>query len=128
MRARIVLPILLIVVSLGMLVCACGSNKGIRGEIIGIEARVPLAEAQSGQFKSGAYTGNLVVLLPDGEKITAKYSKDLLSDIKGCPKFNTDQLKGGGFVATITIQLKEHQEVLLVRNQSDQWEVSKVIK
>jgi hypothetical protein len=112
---------------LTLLLSACGARvKGQRGEIIGVTAQVSLDEASSGKIENMAYAGSLVLLL-DGEEVTASCPKELLSDVRGCPTFNADQISGG-FVASIVVSLKENQEALLVRNESDEWEVIEILE
>ena len=62
-----------------------------------------------------AYLGNIVVLLQDNEEVIAKCPEEFLLEITGAPIFNVDQISGG-FVASITIQLDERQNVILDRN------------
>jgi len=111
-----------------LLLAGCrGAPVGQQGEIIGIKAQTSLEEAQSGEIKNMAYVGTIVVLLPDDEEVIANCPEEFLSDITGAPAFNVDQISGG-FVATMTINLKEHQNVLLIRNEAGEWEVTKVLK
>jgi hypothetical protein len=111
-----------------LLLAECrGAPVRQQGEIIGIKAQTSLEEAQSGKIKNMAYVGTIVVLLPDHEEVIANCTEELLSDITGGPAFNVDQISGR-IVATITINLKEHQNVLLVRNEAGEWEVTKVLK
>jgi hypothetical protein len=127
MKARFILQLIIIIFCLSLFACGGGSDNDVQGEIIGIKAQASMDELQSGDIKNLAYAGNLTVLLPDGETITVAYPKELLSEIEGCPQFNTDQIKGG-FVATIDIKLDDHQEVIVFLNQNEEWEVKQVIK
>jgi len=111
-----------------LLLAGCdGAPAGQQGEIIGIKARISLEEAISMEIKNMAYVGTIVVLLPDNEEVSANCTEEFLSDIKGAPVFNVDQISGA-FVATITVDLEEHQNVLIVRNEAGEWEVKKVLK
>jgi hypothetical protein len=111
-----------------LLLAGCsGAPAGQQGEIIGITTQISFEEAQSGEIKNMAYAGTVVVLLPDNEEVIANCPEEFLSNIPGVPVFNVDQISGG-FVATITVKLEEHQNVLLVRNEADEWEVTKVLK
>ena len=100
---------------------------GQQGEIIGITAQISLRDAQEGDIKNIAYVGTIVVLLSDSEEVIAHCNEEFLSDMKGAPAFNVDQVSGA-FVVTITINLKEHQNVLLVRDEADEWKVTRVLK
>ncbi|MGB3716272.1 MAG: hypothetical protein WA996_17765 [Candidatus Promineifilaceae bacterium] len=104
-----------------------GAPSGQQGEIIGITAQIPFEEAQSGEINNMAYNGTVVVLLPDDEVVTANCAEEFLPDIASAPVFNVEQVSGG-FVATITIKLEEHQNVLLDRNEAGEWEVTEVLE
>jgi len=111
-----------------LLLAGCGgAPAGQQGEIIGIQAQTSLEEAQSGKIKNMAYVGTIIVLLPDNEEVIASCTEEFLPDITGAPVFNVDQISGG-FVATITINLEEHQNILLVRNEAGEWEVTEVLE
>ena len=111
-----------------LLLAGCGgAPAGQQGEIIGITAQISLAEAQEGEIADMAYVGTIKVLLPDNEEVIANCPDEFLSDIIGAPVFNVDQISGG-FVATITVILEEHQNVWLVRNKAGEWEVTEVLK
>ena len=101
--------------------------KQVKGEIVGVLAKVALNELTTGNIKTMAYSGEIVVMLPDSEEVNVICTKDLLSNVKGCPIFNSNNISGG-IVATITVGLKEHQEIQIVRNKSDNWEVEKILK
>ena len=102
-------------------------DKQFKGEVVGIHAKALLEELSTGKIENLAYGGKLAVMLDDGQKVDVACPEDLLSDLKGCPKFNTKEINGG-FVASITIDLKEKQKVLLICNQSNEWEVAKILK
>ena len=111
-----------------LLLAGCGGAPADQqGEIVGITAKIPFEEAQSGEINNIAYVGTIVVLLPDNEIVIANCAEEFLSDITGGPVFNVDQISGG-FVAEITIKLEDHQNVLLVRNKADEWEITMVLK
>jgi hypothetical protein len=106
----------------------CAGNKQVKGKIVGVIAKTSFDEIASGkEITNMVYGGKLVVLLPDGEKIEALCTLELLSNVNGCPKFN-QKLKAGVMVANVSVRINEQQEVLLVRNQSKEWEVSEIIQ
>jgi len=123
-----------------LLLAGCGGAPAEQqGEIIGVKAQTSPEEAQSGEINNLTYIGTILVLLPDNEEVIANYTEEFLSDITEAPGFNVDQFTFSiddifyksdleGYVATITIDLKEHQNVLLVRNDAGEWEVTKVLK
>ena len=102
-------------------------EKKIIGEVVNVNAKARLEEMTTGNIENLAYGGKLGVLLQDGQKVDAKCSEDLLSELKGCPKFNTKEINGG-FVASIAIDMKEEQKVMLIRSQSNEFEVLKILK
>lgn len=111
-----------------LLLAGCdGAPAGQQGEIIGITAQISFQETGAKEVKNMAYGGTIVVLFPDNEEVTANCSEEFLSDITGAPVFNVDRISGA-FVTKITVTLEEHQNVLLVRNEDDEWEVTKVLK
>lgn len=111
-----------------LLLAGCGgASTGQKGEIIGITAQVAFEEAQSGEIENLAYAGTVVALLPDVGEVVASCTAECLSDIAEAPDFNVDEI-GGGFVATITINLDEAQDALLVENEAGEWEVTEVLK
>jgi len=102
-------------------------DKQVKGEIVGVLAKAPLEELTGGnKLKNLQYGGKLIVLLSDGEKVKATCNADFLSNVKGCPTFTTKKL--GGMVATISLIIEKQQKVLLVRNQANEWKVTKVLK
>jgi hypothetical protein len=122
-----------------LLLAGCGgAPTGQPGEIIGVKARIPLQELVDGKISNLTYIGTVVVLLPDNEQVVANCTEEFLSDITGPSISNVGQFtysiddtvfsESRGFVATITIDLEEHQNVLLVRNEADEWDVTKVLK
>lgn len=119
-----------------------GAPSGQQGEIIGITAKVPFEEVQSGQLRNLSYVGTIDVLLPDEGVVIANCSEEYLLDITEAFVFIDDQFSytlgesvfsfsDGGFIATISINLdnlKEPQSVVLARNEVDEWEVIEVLK
>jgi hypothetical protein len=120
-----------------LLLAGCGgASAGQQGEITGIKARVPMEEVQSGKISNLTYVGTVVILLPDNEQVVADCAEEFLSYITRPSAFNLGKftytvddivLSGGGFVATITINPEEHQNVLLDRNQDGDWEVTEIL-
>jgi hypothetical protein len=114
------------------LACVCAltilgcSGGGVRGEIVGVGANVSLADLTSGNIKNAYYSGTITVLLEKDKKVTAKCPKELLANIKGCPKLDSGE--AGGTSAMIDLTMKEHQKVVLVQKEKDKWEVSEIIK
>lgn len=126
LRSIVCLTIVLLIAST-MVGYAEPKQEQVEGEIVGIAAKARLDELTSGDIKNMAFAGKLSVLLPDGKKVDANCNETYLKDVKGCPKFNKKEIRGG-FIATITVSLKEHQKVMLVRNQSNGWNVAKILK
>jgi len=120
-----------------LLLTGCGGvSAGQQGEITGIKARVPMEEVQSGKISNLTYVGTVVVLLPDNEQVVADCAEEHLSYITRSSVLNSDKFtyaiddivfSGGGFVATITITLEEHQNVLLDHNENGDWEITKIL-
>lgn len=111
-----------------LVLAACGGGSaGQEGEIIGITAQVAMEEAQSGNIEHLAYAGTVVVLMPDVGEVVANCNAECLSDIAEAPDFNVDEI-GGGFVATITINVGQAQDALLVEDEAGEWEVTEVLK
>jgi hypothetical protein len=102
-------------------------GKQFKGEIVGVHAKARFEELTSGEIKNLAYGGKLAILLEDGKKVDATCPEKFLSDLKGCPEFKVKEIHGG-LVASVTIKLEEKQKVLLIRKQSDEWEVKKILK
>jgi len=123
-----------------LLLAGCGgAPAGQQGEIIGVTAQTSLEEVQSGEINNLTYVGTVVVLLPDNEEVIANCTGECLSLITEAPVFNAGQFTYsigdivlnaalGYFEATITINLEEHQDVLLVRNEAGEWEVTEVLE
>lgn len=111
-----------------LLLTGCGGGSaGQEGELIGIGAEIAMEEAQSGEIENIAYTGTVLAILPDGEEVTANCPENLVSDIKGAPAFNVDEISEG-LVAAITVNLEEGQKVLLDQNEVGEWEVTEVLE
>ena len=127
MRLLVGISIIAVVIANAFASFTYADDKQFKGEIVGIHAKASLEELTTGKIKNLAYGGKLSVMLDDGQKVDVTCPEDLLSDLKGCPKFNTTEIHGG-FVASITIDLKEKQKVLLIRNQSNEWKVAKILK
>jgi len=100
----------------------------MRAEIVGIVAEASFKGNEiGGDIDKLAYGGKLVLLLRNGEKVKVDFPKHLLSNVKECPPFNADEISA--FIrADITIVINEHQEVLLTRNSSGEWEILEVLK
>ena len=121
-----------------LLLAGCsGLAAGQQGEVIGVKARIPLEEVQSGKIRNLTYVNTIVVLLPDNEQVVANCAEEFLSDITDASVSNLDQFtysiedivfSGTGFVATVIINLEDHQNVLLDHNEDDKWEVTKVLE
>lgn len=114
-----------------------GAPAGQQGEVIGIAAQVPFEAVQSGVISNVSYVGTIKVRLPDDGVVTANCSEEFLSDITEALEFSEGQFTfsitqtvfiNGGFISTININLEEPQNVLLVRNEADKWEVAEVLK
>ena len=84
------------------------------------------------------YTGSIVVLLSDNEEVTASCTEEFLSDITETQAFDEGNFTYAiddtiyksdlvGFVSTITIDVKEHQNVSLSQNDAGEWEVTEVL-
>jgi hypothetical protein len=111
-----------------LLLAGCGeAPAGQQGEIIGIAAKISLVDAQAGKTENIAYVGTIVVTLPEEGEVNAICDEEFLPEIKGAPAFSSDQLNVG-VVLTIRVNLKKHQNVLLDRNESDEWEVTRVLE
>jgi len=120
---------LTVIAAVACTLTGCVDRNHSKAEIVGIAARAGLDEITSGNLKDLAYGGELAVQLPDGKRVLAACPRELLSQVKGCPQFSTEEAHSGiGIVASITIGLKEKQKALLVRKQPDQWEVAEVLK
>jgi hypothetical protein len=102
-------------------------DKQFEGEIVGVHANARLEDLTTGNVKNIAYGGKLEVLLQDGQEVDATCPEELLSELKGAPKFNTKEIHGG-VVAGITLNMKEKQKVLLIREKSNEWRVVKILK
>jgi len=126
-----------------LLLTGCGGAPADQqGEIVGITAKIPFQEVQSGNHRNMEYIGTIKVLLPDEGVVIANCNEEFLSDIAEALVFIDDQFtyqlqesvfsfSDGGFIATITINLdnlEEPQYVLLALNEDDVWEVTEVIK
>ncbi|MGB2896334.1 MAG: hypothetical protein WBB65_09245 [Anaerolineales bacterium] len=121
-----------------LLLAGCGGAPvGQQGEVVGITAQVPFEAVQSGVIRNVSYVGTIKVRLPDEGVVSANCSEELWSDIQEALEFSEGQFTfsitetvfiSGGFVSTITINLEEPQNVLLVRNEADKWEVAEVLK
>ena len=96
-------------------------SKNIEGEITGISASTPIDN-----MKNMVYDGSLEVTLSNGEKIKVECPEELIKDIKGCPNFKTKH--GGGFIANVTIQLKEKQKILISSTESGDWKIVEILK
>lgn len=121
-----------------LLLAGCGgAQAGQQGEVIGIAAQVPFEAVQSGVISNVSYVGTIKVRLPDDGVVTANCSEEFWSDITEALEFSEGQFTfsitqtvfiNGGFISTININLEEPQNVLLVRNEADKWEVAEVLK
>lgn len=114
-----------LVLAVTITLLACG-DTGVRGEIVGVEAKARFEEMVGGEIKSMSFAGNLVVLLPDGEQVVASCPEEFIPSVAGAPEFTETDVVGG-FVATITVKLDQHQEVLLVQDTPDSWRVAEVL-
>ena len=139
MRPTRAIPRLAILLFTGLLAGCGGTSAGQQGEIIGVKAQTPLEEVQSGEINNLTYVGTVVVLLPDNEEVIANCTEECLSIITEAPVFNVGQFTYsidqivlnaafGYFEATITIILEEHQNVIIDRNETDEWEVIEVLE
>ena len=121
-----------------LLLTGCGgAPAGQQGEVVGITAQVPFEAVQSGVIRDVSYVGTIQVLLPEEGVVTANCSDEFLSEITEALVFSDGQFTfsisqtvfiNGGFVSTININLEEPQNVLLLRNEADKWEVAEVLK
>jgi hypothetical protein len=127
MRSLVGICIIAIVIATAFASSNYADDKQFKGEIVGIHAKALLEELRTGKIENLAYDGKLAVMLDDGQKVGVKCPEDLLSDLRGCPEFSTKEIHGG-FVASITIDMKEKQKVLLIRNQTNEWEVAEILK
>jgi len=137
-RRRLLQQVFGLTLAVLFLVGCGGTLAGQQGEIIGVTAKTSLEEALSGEIKNLEYIGTIEVLLPDAGVVIANCNEEFLSDITEATVLNGGQFtftlndtefsELGGFFAIITIKLEEHQNVLLVRNEADEWEVSNLIK
>jgi hypothetical protein len=99
----------------------------MQAEVVGIVAEASFKGNEIGRdIDKLAYGGKLMLLLRNGEEVEVDFPKHLLSNVKGCPLFNADEISA--FIrANITIVIDEHQEVLLTRNSSGEWEILEVL-
>ena len=126
MRLLLNVSIIAAVVSNAFTSFIYADDKQFIGEIIGIHAKAPLNDLIAGKIKYLSYGGKLKVMLDNGQKVDVTYPEDRLSDLMIGTKFNAKEI--GGVVASITIDVKEKQKVLLIRNLSNEWEVAKILK
>lgn len=127
MRQLIHTCIIGVVIAIAIASTSFADDKQFKGEIVGVHAKVRLVDFTSGDFKNIAYGGKLKVLLQDGQKVDAKCAEEFLSEVKGAPEFNTKKIHDVA-IASITINVKEKQKVLLIREKSNEWEVAKILK
>ena len=77
----------LFVVFLTAVLClGCGGQRKVKGEIVGVEARISFEEAQDGSIEDMAYGGALEIMLPDSTEVYAQCPKNLLASVKDCPE------------------------------------------
>jgi hypothetical protein len=116
------LLVLIIVITVSLILSSCGVDGQVKGEIVGIYGKYSLSNPSILK-----YEGKLGVLLPNGENVVAECDTVHLSDLKGCPKFDDEELSGG-FILTGMIILEENQKVLLIQNENGTWEVVGILK
>ncbi len=112
-------------VALVALTASC-SQKEFKGEIVGVHTRASVAGLSDGSVQELAYDGKLAIVLPDGQKIDVACPESLLSTVRGLPQFSATP-PHGGIIAVVVIEVKEKQQVVLVRNKSNQWMLSKIL-
>ncbi len=125
----------IVVIFFLQLLAACvpnGKQAEVQGEIALIIAKVPFGDIGP-DFERLALTGTIWVELPDDVVGSVNCPVELLSEIKIPQNFEylVDQLNidplHGTLIADILIKLEENQRVLLVKNNTEEWEVVKFL-
>ena len=123
-RHKMVSVAMLLVVAFAMV--GCSSDKQVTGEIVGMTAMASFEDLTSGgELDPLVYSGQLIIQLPDGEKVYVAYPKELLVNVKGSPTFSK---RSSGTNAGVEISVNEKQQALLVRDESDKWVVAEILE
>jgi len=124
---RIITPFVISILLLFLFSCTSDSN--VEGEIVGVTAKTSLSDVQSGTLEDMAYGGSLSVLLSDSTIVEARCTEDLLSIVKGCPKFNKNPEEiHGPLFANINVKLEQGQKTIVFSDTADNWNVKEILE
>ena len=108
----------IIILTICLLLISCSQTK--EGVITGIQGKM-----NANNYDYILYTGNIIVTLPDSQKVKVECPESMLKNIKGCPNF-TDEIEGG-FIMEITILIEENQKALITLEQDDTWKLVDIL-